>query len=160
MIRPGTIIWFCIVVAVGYAMFQVKYEVMQQEQTLAGINKHITDDREQIRVLDAEWTYLTRPARLQQLADRFLHLQGVSSAQIVDLNTVPTRDAATAPLVATTPQLAPATAVAATARVAPVQNAPTQNAKVVEHATPESSDELAARIMSPRIASALQKPVP
>jgi hypothetical protein len=156
MIRPGTIIWFCIVVAVGYAMFQVKYEVMKQEQTLASINKHITDDREQIRVLDAEWTYLTRPARLQQLADRFLHLQGMSSAQIVDLGAVPMRDAATAPLVAATPQPAPTTVVAASARAA----APAQNAKIVEQATPESSDELAARIMSPRIASALQKPVP
>lgn len=156
MIRPGTIVWFCIVVAVGYAMFQVKYEVMQQEQTLASINRRIADDREQIRVLDAEWTYLTRPARLQQLADRFLHLQGMNSAQIVALSAVPTRDAATAPLVAATPKPASATASTATARVAP----PMQNAKVVEQATLESSSELAARIMSPRIASALQKPVP
>jgi hypothetical protein len=97
MIRPGTIVWFCIVVAVGYAMFQVKYEVMQQEQTLASINKQITEDREQIRVLDAEWTYLTRPARLQQLSDRFLHLQGMNSAQIVSLAAVPMRENAITP---------------------------------------------------------------
>ena len=58
MIHPGTIVWFCIVIAVGYAMFQVKYEVMQQEQTLASLNKQITDGREQIRVLNAEWSYL------------------------------------------------------------------------------------------------------
>ncbi|HVA14075.1 MAG TPA: hypothetical protein VNF99_12550 [Stellaceae bacterium] len=100
MIRPGTIVWFCLVVAVGYAMFQVKYEVMQQEQTLAGITKQIADDREQIRVLDAEWSYLTRPSRLARLADRFLHLGGMSAAQIVDLSAVPERPDAPAALVA------------------------------------------------------------
>lgn len=100
MIRPGTVVWFCIVVAVGYAMFQVKYEVMRQEQTLAGLNRQIADDREQIRVLNAEWSYLTRPNRIEQLASRFLHLSNMSSAQIVPLSDVPFRADATAALAA------------------------------------------------------------
>jgi cell division protein FtsL len=91
VIRPGTIVWFCIVVAVGYAMFQVKYEVMQQEQTLAGINKQIADDRDQIRVLNAEWSYLTRPARIEELNARFFHLGNVNAAQILPLDAVPER---------------------------------------------------------------------
>jgi len=91
VIRPGTIVWFCVVVAVGYAMFQVKYEVMQQEQTLAGINKQIADDRDQIRVLNAEWSYLTRPARIEELSARFFHLGNVSAAQILPLDAVPER---------------------------------------------------------------------
>jgi hypothetical protein len=109
VIRPGTIVWFCIVVAVGYAMFQVKYEVMQQEQTLAGINKQIIEDREQIRVLNAEWSYLTRPSRLEELSARFLHLNGMSSAQILPLSVVPERADAGAPLAAV-PAAAPAAA--------------------------------------------------
>jgi hypothetical protein len=100
VIRPGTIVWFCIVVSVGYAMFQVKYEVMQQEQTLAGINKQIIEDREQIRVLNAEWSYLTRPSRLEELSGRFLHLTGMTSAQILPLSAVPERAEAGAPLAA------------------------------------------------------------
>ena len=101
VIRPGTIVWFCITIAVGYAMFQVKYEVMQQEQTLAGINKQIADDREQIRVLDAEWSYLTRPSRIEELSTRFLHLGGMNSAQILPLTAVPERADAGAALAAT-----------------------------------------------------------
>jgi hypothetical protein len=107
VIRPSTIVWFCIVVAVGYAMFQVKYEVMQQEQTLAGINKQIIADREQIRVLNAEWSYLARPARLEDLSARFLHLNGMSSAQILPLSAIPERADASAPLAAS-PAPAPA----------------------------------------------------
>lgn len=100
VIRPGTIVWFCIVVAVGYAMFQVKYEVMQQEQTLAGISRQIVAGREQIRVLNAEWSYLTRPARLEDLSARFLHLSGMSSAQILPLSAIPERADTSAPLAA------------------------------------------------------------
>jgi hypothetical protein len=108
VIRPGTIVWFCIVVAVGYAMFQVKYEVMQQEQTLAGINKQITDDRDQIRVLNAEWSYLTRPSRIEDLSARFLHLGGVNANQILPPSAVPERADAGLPLTATSAATPPA----------------------------------------------------
>lgn len=102
MIRPGTMVWLCLVILVGWAMFQVKYEVMQQEQTLAGLNKRIGDEREQVRVLEAEWSYLTRPARLEQLANRFLTLAPVGAAQIVEPRAIPERSdtpAANAPAV-------------------------------------------------------------
>jgi len=111
VLRPGTIVWFCVVVAVGYAMFQVKYEVMQQEQTLAGINKQITDDREQIRVLNAEWSYLARPSRIEDLSARFLHLGSVNSIQILPPSAVPERADTGAPLAAT-PAAPTATAAA------------------------------------------------
>ena len=112
MIRPSTALWSVAVVLVGYAMFQVKYEVMQQEQTLAGINKQITDDREQIRVLSAEWSYLTRPSRIEDLSARFLHLGNMSSAQILPLSAIPERTDASA-----TP---PASPTAPTPRLAAV----------------------------------------
>ena len=111
VIRPGTIVWFCVVVAVGYAMFQVKYEVMQQEQTLAGINKQIADDRDQIRVLSAEWSYLTRPGRLEELNTRFFHLGNANATQILPLSAVPERADAGATLAATPATPAPSAAV-------------------------------------------------
>ena len=108
-----------LVIAVGYAMFQVKYEVMQQEQTLGGLNKQITDDREQIRVLTAEWSYLTRPSRIEDLSARFLHL-GMSSAQILPLSAVPERADASAAKAAATPSApTPSRLAAVTSRSEP-----------------------------------------
>jgi hypothetical protein len=122
VIRPSTIVWFCIVVAVGYAMFQVKYEVMQQEQTLAGLNKQIVEDREQIRVLSAEWSYLTRPARIEELSARFLHLNSMSSAQILPLSAIPERAdtsaSKTTPPAATPSTSTPSRLAAVTSRAA------------------------------------------
>jgi hypothetical protein len=121
VIRPGTIVWFCIVIAVGYAMFQVKYEVMQQEQTLASINKQISDGREQIRVLNAEWSYLARPSRLEELSARFLHLNSMSSAQILPLSAVPERPdtSAATPAVAPSASAIPSRLAAVTSRGVP-----------------------------------------
>jgi hypothetical protein len=116
ILRPATIVWFLLVVAVGYAMFQVKYEVMQQEATLASLNKQIADGRDQIRVLDAEWNYLTQPNRLDRLSTRFLSLGPISSAQITDIASIPERAGAPAALVA---NAAPASVPAAQVAAAP-----------------------------------------
>jgi cell division protein FtsL len=99
MIRPGTVIWLLLIVIVGFTLFQVKYEVMQQEQALAQLTAQITEGRERIRVLDAEWAYLTRPDRLDRLAAKYLALQPMSAAHIVDLAAIPERADAPAPLV-------------------------------------------------------------
>lgn len=120
MIRPSTIVWLVLVVIVGYAMFQVKYEVMQQEETLAQINKDIADGREQIRVLDAEWSYLTRPDRLQRLAARFLDLSPISAAQITSLSALPERADAPPALVSSRDSLPPLPTMAAQTLASPV----------------------------------------
>lgn len=115
ILRPSTVVWFLLVIAVGYTMFQVKYHVMQQEETLAHLNKQITKGRAQLRILDAEWSYLTRPTRLQRLATRYLDLAPMSVAHIVDLNAVPERPGQPPALVAAsnTPLPPPATATQA-----------------------------------------------
>ena len=69
-------------------MFQVKYEVMQQEEQLARLNQQIADGREAIRVLNAEWSFLNQPARLDELAKRYLTLvpigDGADSSPSID----------------------------------------------------------------------------
>jgi len=94
MIRPGTIAWLLLVFAVGYAMFQVKFQVMQEEEILARLNKDIAENRDQLRKLDAEWSYLSQPARLKRLASRYLDLSPIGATQIVELDAVPERGAA------------------------------------------------------------------
>ena len=92
MIRPSTILWIAAVILIGYAMFQVKYEVLQQEQQLARLDHAILKDRESIRVLNAEWSYLSQPTRLDQLAKRYLALAPIGTAQLLsNLDALPMR---------------------------------------------------------------------
>lgn len=112
MIRLSTIFWTVAVVIAGYAMFQVKFHVAKLEDEFTRLNRQIATTREETRVLDAEWTLLDDPKRLDQLNSAFLKLQPVAPPQIVQsaqLSQIPLRNApATAP--SAPPQVASARA--------------------------------------------------
>ncbi len=91
MMRLSTLLWALLVGVSGYAMFQVKYEVLQLEDELGHLNHQITADQEQIRVLDAEWSFLNQPARLAQLAKRYLTLGPIAPQQIGRIEQLPRR---------------------------------------------------------------------
>ncbi len=91
MLRLSTWLWLAVVGAVGYGMFQVKYEVMQLEDELGRVNRGIDADRDQLRVLNAEWSFLNQPARLDQLRQRFLALKPITRTELGSLDQVPFR---------------------------------------------------------------------
>jgi len=92
MLRLSTWLWLAVVGAVGYGMFQVKYEVMQVEDELGRVNRAIDADRDQLRVLNAEWSFVNQPARLDQLRQRFLaNLRPITRLELGSLDQVPFR---------------------------------------------------------------------
>ncbi|HYM03030.1 MAG TPA: hypothetical protein VET85_08795 [Stellaceae bacterium] len=115
MIRLGTIAWLLLVATSGYAMFQVKYEVSQLEDELTRVNRQIAADREATHVLNAEWSRLNQPSRLDDLAKRHLHLAPVAASQIGSIDALPRRVTGPAPggvAAAPTPSNAPHITVA------------------------------------------------
>jgi cell division protein FtsL len=114
MIRPSTAFWIVAVVAVGYGMFQVKYEVMQLEEQLGKVNRQIVESREAIHVLNAEWSFLTQPTRLAELAKRHLDLAPIGTAQLGRLEALAMRpsDAPAEPPQVAAPPSPPPTATA------------------------------------------------
>ncbi len=97
MIRPSIWLSASAVVLVGYAMFQVKNEVMQQEATLAHITQQIAESRDAVRNLTAEWGVLTQPARLNGLAQRYLNLVPIGTKQLGAIAAIPLRTSEPAP---------------------------------------------------------------
>lgn len=91
MIRLGTVLWALLVGVSAYAMFQVKYEVVQIEDELTRVNRQLLADREAVRVLDAEWSFLNEPSRLDRLAKRYLALSPIATSQIGHIDSLPRR---------------------------------------------------------------------
>jgi len=109
MIRLSTIFWTLAVVIAGYAMFQVKFHVAKLDDELGHLNRQIAATREETRVLDAEWTLLDDPQRLDRLNGAFLKLQPIAPAQIVQpaqIDRLPMRNAPAATTSAAPPQVA------------------------------------------------------
>lgn len=93
MIRLSTVLWLSLVAAVSFAMFEVKYAVMDLEDQLAKVNRTIVADDDAIHVLKAEWSYLAQPSRLDDLSKRFLALGPVGTAQLSTIESIPMRPA-------------------------------------------------------------------
>jgi cell division protein FtsL len=131
MIRTGTAIWLGVVCVVGFTMFKVKYDVQELEEQLGRVSRAIATDQDAIHVLKAEWSFLSQPNRLTDLAKRHLELAPIGTVQLgtlEQLQTLPMR-----------PGAAPAEAVAPVATAAPALPA----AKPAEPSLAGSSTNLA-----------------
>ncbi len=89
MIKSVTLLWLILAVAVSGALFRVSYRVQHLERHLASVNKQIGQEADAIRVLQAEWSYLNDPSRLEDLARKHLPMQPTKPSQIVTLDQVP-----------------------------------------------------------------------
>ncbi|WP_020592604.1 cell division protein FtsL [Kiloniella laminariae] len=85
----GIIIWIVAGTACAIVLFQVKQDVTDLELQLAVVERKIANDKEAIRILQAEWSYLNQPDRLEKLATRYLDLKPLSSGQIVTFDDLP-----------------------------------------------------------------------
>lgn len=91
MMSRATLLWMLLAVAAGLGLFVLKYEVQAMEERLVAINADTRRDLEAIHVLKAEWNYLNRPARLEELGKRLLSLRPVRAAQAVSIDDIPMR---------------------------------------------------------------------
>lgn len=83
MIRAHTIIWLSLIAVASAIVFHVSYRVQSLEDALNAMNRSIEFERESIRILNAEWAYLTRPDRLQALADAHTDLTALRPEQMI-----------------------------------------------------------------------------
>src|SRR5271155_4299905 len=82
MIRLGTLFWLVLVSATGFAMFGVKYQVHALEDDVARTNRATAGEDPELRLLDAEWAYLTRPETLEAMNRQFLSLGPIATKQL------------------------------------------------------------------------------
>jgi hypothetical protein len=164
MIRLNTAFWLLLVVATGFAMYAIKYEVQGLEDDLARTQKAALTEAHEIRVLTAEWAYLNRPEALAEMNQRYLSLVPIATKQLrTSADDIPIRpappaeapaeappqiaEAAPTPAPEATPQAAPAALEepATPAKPAPLKVAARSNA-----APPKSLDDLFARVTASR----------
>lgn len=67
----------------AYILFKINHHVIVLQRDLKETNKAIINEKENLHVLRAEWSFLTRPKRISQLATERLQLQTVQPAQII-----------------------------------------------------------------------------
>ena len=101
MIRIAFIaVWVTLAAGAVAAMFHITFEVEQLEARLHDLNRAIVREQETTHVLQAEWSYLNRPQRLESLSrDLLPSLAPVESGQFVTFARLPKRDVNPSPAV-------------------------------------------------------------
>src|SRR5687767_800764 len=72
--------------------YKIKHDAENQMTQVTRLERMITDERDTIDLLKADWSLLTQPNRLQKLVETFqgqLDLQQVEAQQIININELP-----------------------------------------------------------------------
>ena len=80
-----------ILVGLGTTLYQVKTSIDERQDLLRGLELSIANTKRDIAVLEAEWAYLTRPARVMTLSNDLLQLKPIGQDRILPLNAIPMR---------------------------------------------------------------------
>lgn len=89
MVRSLNILAIGSLIASAIYAYTIKYDTILHAERIVKLQHDIRRERDQIGTLRAEWAHLTRPERIQALADKFLDLQPASLAQIVRADALP-----------------------------------------------------------------------
>ncbi len=93
MLRFVTLFVFILLFGVSAGLYHVKYSVDRMERQGLSLKAKIADEHAAIRILDAEWSSLNRPERLQKLSSRYLELAPVEVVQVVSFAQIPEKPA-------------------------------------------------------------------
>ncbi len=93
MSGPAAVVWAILIGAMAFGLVQIKLAVQPAEEEFARLSRDLLTTEEAIHVLRAEWSYLNRPDRLAELADRHLALGPMTPAQVGAIELLPSRSA-------------------------------------------------------------------
>ena len=70
----------------GFVLYSLEHATRGIERDIARIEREIAAEHESIKLLNAEWSSLTRPADLERLARQHLGLEYPAASQIVGID--------------------------------------------------------------------------
>jgi cell division protein FtsL len=91
VLRVLNIILVLTVLAAAFTIYSLEHETRRGERRIAELKRGISDEQEMIRLLEAEWSNLTRPRRIEQLAHQHLQLKPLSPLQLVEAKDIDSR---------------------------------------------------------------------
>ncbi len=91
MIRRIDVFFVLLVLVVVSSTYVLKYGSEIEHDNIAKLNREIKIEREATDILEANWSLLTDPARIQRLTSRYqdeLGLEELLPKQVTDLNNI------------------------------------------------------------------------
>lgn len=162
--RKATIFWLCLAAVCGTLLFHTSQEVTDGRSALRKMEREVLREEESLRVLQAEWSYLNQPERLEKLAREYLELQplnGKQFARISDINERIDEEAlAAAEAADTTAAIEPAAGIDAALTASAPAVAKPAPVKPAAKTTPSATKPAPVKSAVPTSTASVAKPVP
>jgi hypothetical protein len=91
MIRITSLVIVLLMVGAAIGLYRFKEQAADRAAEIQSLRIQIAEERERISLLEAEWTYLNQPDRIQELSKRHLDLQRMQAGQIGTVDALPMR---------------------------------------------------------------------
>ncbi len=93
MVRVFHVLAIAALVGSAIYAYSIKYETIFRAEKFVQLRQQIKSEEDSIAMLRAEWEHISRPERIEALADQFLNLQQPSLRQIVPITALPDKGA-------------------------------------------------------------------
>jgi cell division protein FtsL len=93
MVRFLNVLAIAALVGSALYAYSIKYETIFRAEEIVQLHQQIKSEDDSIAMLKAEWEHVSRPERIEALADQFLDLQQPSLRQIVPIAALPEKGA-------------------------------------------------------------------
>ncbi|MFM9890779.1 MAG: hypothetical protein ACKVOE_09120 [Rickettsiales bacterium] len=88
-LRITALIYMACFACAAIGLYLVKYNAQCMQREVAALKHDLANEKESLHLLNAEWAYLNRPERLQELAEKHLELVPLDSRQIGEVTALP-----------------------------------------------------------------------
>ncbi len=83
-------VWILGATITSIGLYGIAYEVEQMEKELTALEREIVEERDFTHVLEAEWAYLARPERIEELSGQYLpRMQSLTADRMGAFNDLP-----------------------------------------------------------------------
>jgi cell division protein FtsL len=96
MVRLLNVLAIAALVGSAIYAYSIKYETIFRGEQIVELRQQIRSEQDSIGMLKAEWEHVSRPERIEALANQFLTLQQPSLQQIVPVSALPDKVATVA----------------------------------------------------------------
>jgi cell division protein FtsL len=91
MLKFANVTLVLLTLATASMLYNLEHTTRGEERAIAKANAQMVDSAEAIKLLKAEWSSLTRPERIQLLAEQHLGMKQLDADQITTATELPMR---------------------------------------------------------------------
>lgn len=91
MTRIISILAIVLMVGAAVGLYRFKDQASERAGKIDTLRTQISEQRDAINVLRAEWNYLNQPKRIQELSERYLDIGRLEISQITSIDALPMR---------------------------------------------------------------------